>query len=380
VAWGGNATLEAKLSDANTLTAALHFRNDKHKERQDGFIRVPASGSPFANRAYAEPQQTTEEETWSVAVEDVQAIGSSVDLILGASYDWTDLKRAEDVNVAVTGTQLATAQIAILPLTYPLNSMEAWNAQGALVWRASDDMTWRASISSRARFPTLFERFSSRFGTALPNPDIEPERATNYEIGGTARFPSAGFGAEGAIFYSDLEDALVQVPVAFPPPVGNVNQTRNAAKGSFYGFEVGATAEPTPALTVGANYTFIHRDFEVPGAVPGFELTGVPEHKLFAYASWRVLDAVTVTPSIDWSSDRYTVTSQPVVTPPATAPALRYYPTGDALLLNLAVEWAINDHVSLLGGGRNLTDELYSLVDGFSEEGRNFYPALRLRN
>ena len=44
-----------------------------------------------------------------------------------------------------------------------------------------------ASVSDRARFPVIFELYSTRFGTATPNPDLGPERATNLELGWKSR-------------------------------------------------------------------------------------------------------------------------------------------------------------------------------------------------
>ena len=44
-----------------------------------------------------------------------------------------------------------------------------------------------ASVSDRARFPVIFELYSTRFGTATPNPDLGPERATNLELGWTGQ-------------------------------------------------------------------------------------------------------------------------------------------------------------------------------------------------
>ena len=35
----------------------------------------------------------------------------------------------------------------------------------------------------RTRFPTLFERYSTRFGARAADPNLDPERATNYELG-----------------------------------------------------------------------------------------------------------------------------------------------------------------------------------------------------
>ena len=40
-----------------------------------------------------------------------------------------------------------------------------------------------ASVSDRTRFPVIFELYSTRFGTATPNPDLGPERATSLEAG-----------------------------------------------------------------------------------------------------------------------------------------------------------------------------------------------------
>jgi iron complex outermembrane receptor protein len=251
--------------------------------------------------------------------------------------------------------------------------MEAVNAQAALIWDASDNVRWHTSLSSRTRFPTLFERFSARFGTAIPNPDVDPERATNFEVGGAFEFPSAKARLAGAAFYSDIKDALIQIPVALGPPFGTVNQTKNAGDGKYMGFEVEFSAEVAGYLDIGANVTAIDRDFTDPtnGA---FEAQGVPGLKAFAWGDWRVLSNLTVTPSVEFASERYTVTSSASITPP------RFYQTGAYTLLNLAVNWNVSDNVSLLFGGKNLTDENYTLVDGFPEEGRNFSVSLRLRN
>ena len=370
VSYGGNLTLEARLGASNKLTGALFYRRDQHKERQDGFVRTPpAPISPSLNAPYAEPWQTSEEDTWSLAIEDVQALGSRLDLVTGLSYDWTELKRAEDVNVAVSGSSIANSVIAFQPVAYPTEDMNAVNAQAALVWRPTDAMSVRISVSSRTRFPTLFERFSSRFGAAIPNPGIGPERAANYEIGGSLDL-SSNLHLEGAVFYSDLDDALVQAPVSFPAPIGNVNQTRNAGAASYYGAEAELRAELGERLSLGAAYTYIERNFTVPGT-PAFEPQGTPKHKLFLHADWRPLGALTLSPSIEYNSDRWTVTS---------AAPIRYYETGEVFLVNFAADWEISSNVSLLAGVRNLGDADYQLVDGFPEEGRNVYLSLRVRN
>ena len=259
-AYGANVTLEAKLSDANTLTGALHYRNDEHNEQQDGFIRTPASGSPFVNAPYSEPWQNTEEETWSFALEDTHKISDTLQLVVGASYDMTNLKAATDVNVSAGGTSTAPAPV-FTPVNYPLKDMNALNGQAALLWDAADNIRVHASISSRARFPNLFERFSSRFGSSIPNPGVKEERATNIELGGSIELP-AGIHIEGAIFRSDIEDALVQVPVAFGGVFGTQNQTRNVASAVYQGFELAFSTDVNEVIDIGGNLTVIDREFD----------------------------------------------------------------------------------------------------------------------
>ncbi|MEZ5939014.1 MAG: TonB-dependent receptor [Hyphomonadaceae bacterium] len=346
---GGNLTLDARLASSNTLKAALHYRLDEHKERQDGF------SSP--NVPESEPWQTTKEATWSIALEDSQRLADNLDLVVGASYDWTDLQQAQDYDEGY--------------IAYPLRDMEALNAQAALSWRLTDESRLYASVSSRARFPTLFERFSSRFGLAVPNPDIDAERSLNLEIGGETTVH--GLEIEGAVFHADVEDALVQIPVELGAPFGTVNQTRNAASGTNYGVELSLAKTFGDKLRIGGNYTWLKRDFDMPGD-PDFRPQGAPEHKVFLYGEWRALDALTVTPSLEYASERWTVTSSSLISP------ARYYETGAYALLNLAADWRVSDQVSLLVGGRNLTDSDYQLVDGFPEQGRTFYLELRLRN
>ncbi|MEZ6030420.1 MAG: TonB-dependent receptor [Hyphomonadaceae bacterium] len=385
-AWGANATLEWKPWDGNRLSTAFHYRNDEHNERQFGFTRItPTTGAPF-NAAYAEPWQGTEEETFSVALEDVWSLADTVDLVAGLSYDWTNLKSATDVSVSGSGTAAAPV-IAFLPVTYPLNDMDAVNGQLALLWDASSDMHLHASVSSRTRFPTLFERFSARFGAAIPNPDVAPERATNYEIGGAIDF-GPNVTLEGAVFYTDLQDALVQIPVALAPPFGTVNQTRNAASAEYTGVELSLAATIVDGFDVGGNVTWMDRSYgqiapvsDVPGVTPpttgvdptnpAFQPQGVPDFKAFLYASLSPVDGLALTPSIEIASARWMVTS---------AAPLTFYETGEYALFNIAADWTVSPNVSLLFAVRNLTDENIVLTDGFPEEGRNATLSLRFRN
>ncbi len=357
-AFGGNVQLSTQWGGDNTLRTAFHFRRDEHRERN-----APGFANPGALR-FDEPWQTTEEDTYSLALENTHSFGERLDWIAGVSYDWTDLRRAEEVNSAVVA-----GAVVLTEFGYPLVNMDSFNWQTALSYSLGPDARLYGSVSSRTRFPTLFERFSSRFGSVIPNPDIGPERATNYEIGLDTDLIE-GLRLEGALFYSDIDDALVQVNVDFGAPIGVQGQTRNLASAQYYGGELTLTWEATENLTLGGNYTHIERDYEAP-TTPPIEPEGVPTHKFFAYADWAIADALTFTPSVEIASDRWTATA---------ASPLAYYETGDYTLFNAALSWQVTEQADVLFGARNITDVDYQLADGLPEQGRNFYLSLRLRN
>lgn len=354
-AYGGSAELGVALTPRDTLSVAFHYRHDEHREAQ-----LSAPGNPANVR---EPVQTSAERTWSAAVENRLAFTDALSLTLGASYDWRDTDRAEEYGVPQGQTG------ANRLYSFALRNASAWNAQGRLDWN-QNGTALHASVSSRARFPTLFERFSSQFGTALANPDLRPERATNFEIGGSHRL--GPIQVEGALYYSHLTDALVSVLNA------GLNQRVNIGSADYYGGEISLTADLASSLQAGINYSYIHRSFDVgtplAGTIRPFQLTDVPAHKGFVWLFWRPLPGLNVVPDLEFASGRTTVT-------PATANGNNpfYYQTEAYVTAGLRIDYAVTDNLTVGIGGRNLFDRLYTLTDGFPEQGRNFFASIRAK-
>ncbi|WP_443971979.1 TonB-dependent receptor plug domain-containing protein [Sphingobium sp. CR28] len=191
-AFGGSAQFDLRLPANNRLSIAFFYRRDRHDEWQQVF----PSGR-------TEPRQRTVEDTYSAAIEDEIAFTPSLSLTLGASYDWRDLGKAQDY----AGTPGAAGSGYV---NYPLRNAQAINGQGRLSWHPDETRELYASLSSRTRFPTLFERFSSRFGGATSNPDLQSERATQAEAGGRWQFGSIRL--EGAAYYAWLGRCGVRLP------------------------------------------------------------------------------------------------------------------------------------------------------------------------
>lgn len=371
-AWGGSAQLDFDASEADTLRLAFHYRHDKHVEFQTSFST--------AGVGTTEPRQTQTEETFSAALENELRLTPDLRFTLGGSFDWRNLIKAQEY-----GAPLGMSGASVL-YNYPRRDADTWNVQGRFDWQASEAVNLHASLSSRARFPTIFERFSQRFNTAIPNPDLKAERATNAEIGGS--WAAGKLRVEGALFYSWVRNAIFSVPTpAYPctasttPPavpvtgcaLTNLSQSRNVGKGEYYGVELSVSATILPGLDAGFNYTGTKRNLDY-AANPLFHPTGVPTHKGFAYLDWAPIEKLHIVPSVDLASNRWTL----FTALPASAPQ-RYYRTGAYVNAGLRVDYAITDGIEIGVGGRNLFDDYYTLTDGFPETGRTLFASIRAR-
>lgn len=327
--------------DANTLKLAAHVRADTHTEQQTSRPTHPTLST-------TEPLQEQAQRTWSVAVEDTVHISEAFDLVGGLSVERYDITKAQEFTAA-RGV-----------FENPHGGAQSVNWQGAAIWRYLDAAELHASVSNRSRFPVIFELYSTRFGTATPNPDLGVERTTNVEGGWKGRLASR-LRAEATLFYSDVRD-LIQT-VVLPD---TTTQTQNVGDGRFYGAEFAVEAELASTLSVGGNYTALSRTIR-DALQPNLRPTGVPTHKTFLYASWRPVAPLTITPTLDVAGDRWSdVSTSPVQ-------AFPFRRTGAYTLFDLSAQLALSRRLDIVGGLKNVGDDHYELSWGFPQPGRTFY-------
>ena len=224
--WAGGGSIEAgsDITTWDTIKGAFYYRRDDHGENQDYNIKGQSCAS---TPCFIEPDQVTIEDTYSLALEDTVHATRRIDVVGGLSYNWRHLLQAQDF---VSGTGPGTGMIY-----YPLTNSDAVDWQGAVIYRLTNDETLHASVSARTRFPTIFERFSSRFGGALSNPDLQSERATNYEVGWSEKL-APGSQVATTVFYNDVTDVIESVPV-LGPDGAILHQSQNVGDGHYYGVE-----------------------------------------------------------------------------------------------------------------------------------------------
>jgi iron complex outermembrane recepter protein len=330
---------------ANTAKAAFHYRGDVHTEQQTSRPTHPTLRTE-------EPVQEQSQYTWSVALEDTFRLTPALDVVAGISYDKYAIAKAEEFTPAAGLFE------------NPRGGAQAVNWQTALRWRHEPSGEWHASVSDRARFPVIFELYSTRFGTATPNPDLGPERATNLEVGWSREFPGRR-QVTAAVFYSDVRD-LIQT-VVLP---NTTTQTQNVGNSNFAGFELAVDFSIGRTLRAGGNYTFMHR--EITDALqPNLRPTGVPANRAFLWTTWQPATAMRITPSLELADDRWSDVNP--------APAFPYIKTGAYALLDLDATYTFQQRLELSLGFKNLFDDFYELAWGFPQQGRSFYVKTRMR-
>jgi iron complex outermembrane receptor protein len=355
-ALGAEVEAGTEIGNIDTLKGLFFYRLDTHTEWQDNYginaLNTRRGCIAWVPCSY-QPVIASMEDTYSAAVENTLHPRGDVDIVGGFSYDWRHLRQAQ-------GFALPQGVINYTP-----QDMSAPNYQGAIIWRynGTDKDRLYFNVSDRVRFPTLFERFSTRFGGATSNPALQPERALNYDLGWSSAFaPNARVSVD--LFYSFVENLIQNVPVPAYGP--NVTQSQNVGSGRFAGAEVSADYQPRDDFSLGGNLTVMRRRVYAP-YIPNFQPIGVPDIKLFLYAGYRPLPTLTLTPSLEMASTRWTSTPDGSV----------YYRTGAYFLTNFNADWQATENVKLTAGVRNLFDELYTLTNGFPEPGRSMYLALK---
>lgn len=378
--YGGFVEMGTDLIPMNTLKAAIHYRRDAHREQD---VEYDYTTDP-RTVTLSDPEKQAEE-TWSFAVENTFHATRYLDIVGGLSFD------TNEVLVAEPGVEKPYA--------------DAWNWQTAAIYSYSNTGKVHADVSSRSRFPTLFDRYSTRFGSRPVNPGLAPERATNYEFG----ISDTIFGnlhVSSAVFYSDIEDSIQN---AFSAANGNSSIVGYNANGHNYGFEISADWDVSPTVRIGGNYTYLERELDfgaaalaLPGAsqaqrdaVAASAIEGTPRHKAFLYLAWKATEKLTLTPSLELATDRTAlVTSCHSTLVNTTGSAAQtgdcgktsgytgkpsYVDIGAYAMVNFQAEYSFNDNTSMTLGGINLLDDNFSFAEGFPEPGRQFFANLRAR-
>jgi len=154
-----------------------------------------------------------------------------------------------------------------------------------LVYAHSERWNWYGNISE-AFDPPAFSELANPDGPTGFNQNLEPQQATNYEIGlrGLIR---PDWQYELALFHIDVTDEIVP----FELTGSGQSFFRNAGSSTHQGLEASSRMELMKGLTASLSYTWLEMTYDefIEAGVDhsGNTIPGVPEHQLMLDLAWQ---------------------------------------------------------------------------------------------
>ena len=349
---GASTEYGTKLTDSNMLKLAASFKDDVHRSTGQTTPNLPAnaSGGPTDANGW-QSWSRDEDTTTSVAIEDTQNFSNKLDLVTGISQDTQTPVMAQDLPAGTPLSAQASATNPQIGLFYHLD--------------AADEV--HLTIADKSRFATMKERYSSKLGTAIANPELQAEQSTNYELGGSWHL-AASSQLTTALFYDDIHNMIQTGTVASTACGGSTcQQSQNVGDVHRSGIELGILNKIGTAIDLGANLTYLHNDLASapPVGTPAayFQFTNTPDTKLFTYAKWQASAQWSFLGSIEAQTG--SVTNLQTTSTPAAV-------TAGFATANAKVMYKLDNHWSAEAAVNNITDANYQYIEGYPMEGRNF--------
>lgn len=220
--------------------------------------------------------------------------------------------------------------------------------QAGFSFHASELTTLKGSYSKGFRSPTLMELY-----LFAPNPELEPERLTNYELGLSRMTADGSLRLDLALFAIEGSNAIEVLPNETPPPPV---KRQNVGSFSNKGFEMELSWNASDKLSFSSNYSYLHMDTPRLAA---------PEHQFFVEGTYTTGDW-RMNLSVQQISGLYIFTGEPV-------PLQESYTLANAML-----SYKLTDNFELFASGKNLLDRNYSINYGYPMPGITVFAGVNL--
>lgn len=301
-------------------------------------------------------------------------LSEKINLQAGARYNYFGLKADFDTSY--------------YHISYTEASLEKGALTGSLGMIYRPDETWiiRTGASTGFRTPNVDDMgklFDSEPGAVIvPNPDLKPEYAYNFEFS-MAKVFAETIKVDFTGFYTLLHDAMVrrdfqlngQDSILYEGTLSRVSAIQNAASATVYGIQTSIEVKLKSGFSLFSTLTWQHGEEELDDgstsplrhAAPMFGTTRLRfvTHKLQMdfYANYSAKVSATDMPQEERAKPyMYATDSNGRPYSPA------WY------TLNFRTMYTINESLSLVGGIENLTDQRYRpYSSGMVAAGRNFF-------
>lgn len=242
-------------------------------------------------------------------------------------------------------------------------------------WHATDRLTVKGGISTGYTQPSLaattggFGRGTGGGGSPAPhprgliigNPELEPEKSVNYELGFVYDHRAAGLIAGLMVFHTDYKDKIAEDrycdnggerndPSTWACPFGGNNYLflstgKNIAEARIQGVELSLDYWLADGLRFNSSYTFTDSE-QKSGDFAGEPLNKMPEHMANLGLDWSLDDSLSL-----WAQANYRGKTSDYLSRTSMAPGTPAYALAD-----VGVVYRLNPRVDVKLGLYNVTD------------------------
>ena len=196
------------------------------------------------------------------------------------------------------------------------------------------------------------------------NPNLDPQKGINYEIGTKWDLRDGALALTGAVYQSTNENELTPDPV-------DPTQFIQLGERTVKGVELGVVGKLTDNWEVSAGVAKM--DTEVTRGLAnqnGLQITWSPDLTFTSWTTWRAPFGLSIGGGVRFVDSVIRPVSSNSAPPPPNQTNMRKAP--DYWVVDVMASYAVNDNVSVQLNGYNLTDELY--VASLNNSGARYAP------
>lgn len=371
----------------NTISGSFFFKDDTHTERG-----IYPALAPFP---LVEPVLRDSDIQTSIGLQDVIRVTTRLTATLGYSADHFNGLQGQQYNSAMTALLPFTCLAAPQNMAFSGCTAHVWNnnPQAALSYQVTPSGNLFLTFADRGRFPMLKDIYSAGLGSGLPNPNLRPEHAYNWNLGYSQTIGLRTV-AEITLYRSDLHDAIESVYVTDPGGaaaatalcpsskiVGYCNEMANIGNEVHQGVEFTLRSNPLPRLTLNATYSYLNRDIHYDFSslptvsAPNTSITilpTLPKNKAVGTLTYRLPHQILAIVNEEYESGLILQDTSYAANSPLFLPYSEAYATTDLIAVV-----PIKAGLSVQAGIKNLLDRNYYFTAGYPEIGRNWFVNLR---
>jgi catecholate siderophore receptor len=217
-----------------------------------------------------------------------------------------------------------------------------FSGKAGLLYRLTDAANVYLSYGSTVTPPGTANFTLSSQANNQNNPNVEPQKSRNYELGGKFSFYENRLSLSAAVFRTDNENVIYTVDATAIPPIFNQDDYQRVD-----GFTIGSLGQITPEWQVLASFGYLHtRQISQNPLLNGKRLVLAPEFSGSFWTTYALPRGITLGGGLRYMDEVFVNAPNTIVVP-------------NYSLLDAMVEYDVNTHLSLRLNVNNVTNELY---------------------